>query len=49
MRESSTFEKAIREGSQSAGPESERQTLKVHALLQFIHGAEEPDKCEERR
>ncbi len=49
MRESSTFEKAIREGGQSAGAEGERQTLKVHALFQFIHRAEEPDKGEERR
>jgi hypothetical protein len=47
--ESSTFEKAIREGGQSAGTEGKRQTLEVHALLQFIHAAEEPDKCEERR
>jgi len=49
MGESSAFEKAICEGGQGAGPEGKRQTLKVHALLHFIHTAEEPEKCDERR
>jgi hypothetical protein len=49
MRESGAFEKTVCEGGQSAGAEGERQTLQVHALLQFIHGTEEPDKSEQRR
>jgi hypothetical protein len=42
MRKSSSFEEAICEGGQGAGPKGERKTLEVHALLKFIDAAEEP-------
>src|SRR5688500_17766057 len=43
--------KTICEGGQGAGTEgkSQTQTLQAHALLHFIHAAEETDKCDERR